>query len=108
MSLLNLTALSIAEIFGDFKFKNYAKTDDFGSLVQGIGCYFVVIYFLIKAFRDGNVIYVNGMWDGLSALVETLAAYYILGERLNSIDQYFGIVLICVGIIVLHSGGISK
>jgi len=78
------------------------------SLIQGIGGYFVVIYFLIKAFKNGNIIYVNGMWDGLSALIETIAAYYILGDRLNTTDQYLGIVLICVGIIILNSGGISN
>jgi multidrug transporter EmrE-like cation transporter len=47
--------------------------------------------------------YVNGMWDGLSGIIETLAAYFILGERLTAWHQYLGLVLITVGLFLLHS-----
>ena len=38
----------------------------------------------------GNVMYVNGLWDGMSGLLESAAAYIILGERLNKWYQYLG------------------
>ena len=108
MSLFDLSLLSLTEIFGDFKLKDFARTNSPVALVQGLAGYGGVIYFLIKAFRGGNVMYVNGMWDGMSGIIETIAAYFILGERLNSINQYFGIGMICLGTIILHSGGIAK
>jgi multidrug transporter EmrE-like cation transporter len=108
MSLISLTALSLSEIVGDFGFKAFAragKSIDFG---QGILGYVGVIYFLIRSFRVGNVMYVNGMWDGMSTLLETLAAYIFLGERLNSVWQYIGIVLLVGGLLLVRMGGIAK
>jgi multidrug transporter EmrE-like cation transporter len=48
------------------------------------------------------------MWDGVSALLESVAAYLILGEKLNKPYQYIGLGVIILGIFILHSGGISK
>ena len=36
-------------------------------------------------------------WDGMSGIIETIAAYIILGERLKNIKQYIGLILICIG-----------
>jgi multidrug transporter EmrE-like cation transporter len=109
MSLLDITALSLAEIVGDFGFKNVARLG-FGNVkgwVAGIGGYIFVIYYLIRSLRVGNVIYVNGMWDGVSAIIETAAAFLIFGERLNTPMQYIGLALVIVGVFVLRNGGVS-
>jgi len=103
MTTLDVVLLSIAEVVGDFGFRFFAQKGDAASFIQGGAGYVAVIYFLIKSFRVGNVTYVNGMWDGVSAVIETLAAYFILGERLNTPLQYFGLVAIIVGIFMLHS-----
>ena len=108
MSVFNLTLLTLTEILGDFKLKDFARTNSKYALAQGLLGYGGVIYFLIKSFRDGNVMYVNGMWDGMSGIINTLAAYIILGERLKNIKQYIGIIMICVGTFLLYSGGIVK
>lgn len=108
MSDMNLILLSISEIFGDFKFKDFARVGGASNFLQGTFGYIGVIYFLIKSLRVGNVIYVNGMWDGVSAVLETLAAYFILGERLNTPIQYFGLSLLIIGLFILRCGGISK
>jgi multidrug transporter EmrE-like cation transporter len=108
MSLIDLSLLSFTEIIGDFKLKDYARTNNITSLFQGLGGYCFVIYFLIKSLRRGNVTYVNGMWDGLSAIFETICAYYLLGETLNDVNQYVGLLMICIGSIVLHWGGIAS
>lgn len=44
---------------------------------------------------------VNAGWDGISALIKSLAAYIILGERLESLGQYFGIIFIIIGLFLL-------
>ena len=108
MSAANIILMSLAEIFGDFKYKDFARVGGTENFVAGSAGYIAVIYFLIKSFREGNVIYVNGMWDGVSCLLEACAAYLILGERLNKPSQYIGLGFIIMGIFILKSGGISR
>ena len=108
MSNFDIMMVSLAEIFGDFKFKDYARLGGWDNFTQGLVGYAGVIYFLIRSLRVGNVIYVNGMWDGISAVLETLAAYFILGERLNNKWQYIGLVLLIAGLFLVRRGDISK
>ena len=42
------------------------------------------------------------MWDGVSTLVESLAAMIFLGERLINPLEYFGLGMIIGGIILLR------
>jgi multidrug transporter EmrE-like cation transporter len=107
MSTLNIVLLAIAEIFGDFKFKDYARSGSNVDLFSGFVGYGFTIYLLIKTLKSGNILYINGMWDGISAVLESLAAYYILGERLNCTYQYIGLILIIIGLFVFYSGGIA-
>jgi len=103
MSNLDIALLSVAEIFGDFGFKAFARSGTPASFAQGSLGYVAVIYFLIRSLRVGNVLYVNGMWDGVSAVLETIAAYFILGERLNRPIEYLGLFAIIAGIFMLHA-----
>lgn len=107
MSTFDISMACVAEIFGDFKFKDFARLGGWENFAQGLVGYAGVIYFLIKSLKVGNVIYVNGMWDGISAILETLAAYIILGERLNSTQQYVGLGLLIVGLFLVKKGGIA-
>jgi multidrug transporter EmrE-like cation transporter len=99
--------MTLTEIIGDFGFKNVARVGGVGNWAAGLTGYAGVIYFLIKSLKVGNVTYVNGMWDGVSAIIETVVAFFIFGERLNSVTQYLGLGLIIVGLFILKSGGIS-
>ena len=103
MSLVNLLLLSATEIVGDFGFKDYARHGGTKAFAQGTLGYVGVIYFLIRSLRRGNVLYVNGMWDGVSAVLETIAAYFLLGERLNTKTQYLGLIIVIVGMFMLHA-----
>lgn len=106
MSLLDLTGLTLAEILGDFQLKFFAREHQLGNLFGGLTGYAGVIFFLIRSLAKGNVMYVNGMWDGLSGIIETLAAYFILGERFDSWEHYVGLALIVSGLFLLRSGKI--
>ena len=103
MSLLDVTAVSIAEIIGDFGFKGFARGAGIGAFTQGALGYVAVIYFLIRSLRVGNVLYVNGMWDGISAILESAVAFFIMGERLSNPVQYIGLVVVIVGIFMLRA-----
>jgi multidrug transporter EmrE-like cation transporter len=102
--MLNIILLSIVEIFGDFKLKNFARYKQSSDLFSGIFGYVGVVYFLIKSLEQNNILYVNGIWDGVSTIIESLAAYYILGERLDNNYQYLGLVLIIFGLIIFNIG----
>lgn len=106
MSVLNISLMTLSEIIGDFGFKNVARVGGIENWAAGLTGYAGVIYFLIKSLKVGNVTYVNGMWDGISAILETAAAFFIFGERMNNWTQYLGLGLIIAGLFVLRSGGI--
>jgi len=99
---------TIAEIFGDFGYKEFARQGTASGFLQGSAGYIGVIYFLIKSLRGGSIMYVNGLWDGVSGLLESLAAYVILGERMNHPMQYLALVIISIGLIMLRYYGVSK
>jgi len=101
MSLQTIGLISISEIFGDFALKKYATDGGLDVLGYGILGYVGVIFFLIKSLRGSSVMMVNAAWDGISALIETIAAYFILGERLSDPNQYIGIGLIVCGLFFL-------
>ena len=108
MSLQSIALTSLAEIVGDFGYKTFARTGSANGFIQGSAGYAGVIYFLIQSLKKGNVLYVNGMWDGVSGILESLAAYIFLGERFNHPMQYVAILVIVIGIAMLRYYGISK
>ena len=104
----NLLLLCLVEVYGDFKFKAYARStndaDGVPLFIQGCAGYAGVIYFLIRMLRFKDVIWVNAMWDGGSALIETLFAYFMFGERLKQPVNYAGLALIVLGLFMLRNG----
>jgi multidrug transporter EmrE-like cation transporter len=100
--------LCLVEVYGDFKFKAYARSSDdaigIPLFIQGCAGYAGVIYFLIRMLRLKDVIWVNAMWDGGSALIETLFAYFMYGERLKQPVNYAGLALILLGLFMLRNG----
>ena len=101
MAFSDIVLLSIVEIFGDFNLRWYAQTNVIYYLLYGVIGYTGVVFYLVKALRDGNVLYVNGMWDSMSTVMESIAAYIVLGDRLEKPRQYVGLMLVILGIYLL-------
>ena len=99
--MINLIALSLTEIVGDFQLKLFARGHKLSTLLGGIGGYIGVIFFLIRSLTQGNVLFVNAMWDGMSGIIESIAAYFILGERMDKWYQYLGILLVAAGLMLM-------
>uniref|UniRef100_A0A6C0DID5 EamA domain-containing protein n=1 Tax=viral metagenome TaxID=1070528 RepID=A0A6C0DID5_9ZZZZ len=101
MSFVDIGILSICEIVGDFGYQFYANGG--GILPFSIGTlgYVGVVYFLIKSLQGSTILLVNGAWDGISALIESLAAVLFLGQRLDSPYQYLGLLFIIIGLFFL-------
>jgi len=101
MSLYSIGLLSITEVFGDFALKKYANEGGLNFLAYGVLGYIGVVYFLIQSLRGSSVLMVNVAWDGISAFIESLLAYIVLGDRFNDPNQYIGIGLIIAGLFFL-------
>ena len=99
----SVVLLSVVEIYGDFALRFYAQTNNIAYLFHGIAGYVGVVFFLLQSLRHGNVLYVNGMWDGISSILESAAAYVVLGDRLEKPIQYVGLGLTVIGIFLLKA-----
>lgn len=107
MSYQDISSLIVAEIVGDFGYKHFANHGGIKSFVVGTAGYIGVIYFLIRSLQGSQVLLVNAVWDGLSALLESIAAFVILGERFDDPWKYFGIFLIIIGLFFLRMPVVS-
>jgi multidrug transporter EmrE-like cation transporter len=102
-SFVTIILLSLVEIYGDFALRFYAQTNKATYLMHGLLGYAGVVYFLIQSLRMDNLLYVNGMWDGVSGILNSAAAYTILGDRLKNWTQYLGLGLIIGGILLMKN-----
>lgn len=101
MSCVDIGALTFAEIIGDFGYKAFANEGGVKNFMTGTLGYVGVVYYLIRSLQGSNVLLVNAAWDGISALVESIAAIVVLGDRFDDPWKYFGIFLIVVGLFFL-------
>lgn len=101
MSLYSIGLLSITEVFGDFALKKYANEGGLTYLAYGVLGYVGVVYFLVQSLRGSSVLMVNAAWDGISAFIESVLAFIVLGERFSDPNQYIGVGLIVVGLFFL-------
>ena len=106
MTTLNVVWATLSEILGDFGFKEFARQGTTKGFLQGSLGYVGVIFFLIQSLKGGNILYVNGAWDGISGILESLAAYFILGERFNHPMQYVALGIIALGLFLLRYYGV--
>jgi multidrug transporter EmrE-like cation transporter len=102
MSIQDIVLLAAVEVFGDLNASWYAQTNKPIYLAGGVAGYLSVLYYLIKCLRTRNLLYVNGMWDGISTIIESLAAFFILGNRLDRPEQYMGLAMIISGLFLLR------
>jgi len=108
MSYLDVLGLCLAEIVGDFGYKDFANKGGIKNFFVGTSGYIGVIYFLIRSLQGSQVLLVNAAWDGLSALIESIAAIVILGEKFIDPHRYVGIILIISGLYFLKLPVVNK
>lgn len=101
MSLPQIVALSAVEVIGDVGFKEYANKGGIANLAQGIIGYIGVMALLVVSLQGSTLLLVNGAWDGISCLIESIYVYLFLGERFDDFSQYIGLVFIVIGISLL-------
>jgi len=101
MSIQELIILSVVEIIGDFSYKQFANHGGIMPFLSGSLSYIGLVYMLIVSLQNSTVLMVNAGWDGVSGIIESICAYIFLGERFTYVSQYFGIVMIMIGLYLL-------
>ena len=101
MSFVNVIGITGAQIFGDFGFKEFVIEQSHLGLLRGLVGYTGVIFFLLKSLTSSNILWINGMWSGSTLIFESLAAFFLLGERFEHPWQYVALLMITVGVIML-------
>jgi multidrug transporter EmrE-like cation transporter len=100
----NVALVALSEIFANFNLRWFATGGGTPYLAQGLLGYGAVVYFLFQALRLENVLYVNALWDGLSAIFQSAAAMAILGDRLKTGQEYVGMLFVFAGVFLLNIG----
>lgn len=108
MSYLNIIGICLTELVGDVSLKYFANEGGIKNLLGGIGGYIGVMYFLIRSLQGSTYLLVNTAWDALSTVISSLFAFFYLGERFKTPSEYFGFVLIILGLYFLKIPFISK
>jgi multidrug transporter EmrE-like cation transporter len=100
----NVALVAASEIFANFHLRWFATGGGTPDLLQGVLGYGAVVYFLTQALRLENVLYVNALWDGLSAIFQSAAAVVFLGDRLKTGQEYVGMLFVFAGVFLMHMG----
>ncbi len=102
--LVSVILLVLTETFANVNLRWFAQTNVFNYLVQGVLGYVGVVFFMYRALSSANLLYINGLWDGVSAIVVSLTSYFLLGERLETGQEYAGLLLILAGMLFMTLG----
>ena len=108
MSYVDILLLTFSEIIGDFGYKEFANKGGIQNFAAGVIGYIGVSICLIKSLQGSTILLVNAAWDGISALVESVAAMIILGERFDDPTKYLGILFIIIGLFFLKMPVVNK
>lgn len=104
MALVTVGLMTFSEIFGNVNFKYFAGTGHHRHLLGGILGYIGVMFFLVKSFSFGNLLYVSALWEGMIAILGSFIAYFFLHERFNHWIQYLGLILAAISVFFIHWG----
>jgi len=93
MTLFNVLFMSMSEIFANSNLQKFAANRVLAHLLLGIAGYIAVLYYLIRSFGHGNMLWVTTMWEGMIIVLSAAYAYFWLGERFSHPIQYLGLLL---------------
>lgn len=105
MVLPQVLAMGAAETYGNYNLKNYATGNKMHHLIKGLLAWAVVLYILIKSFRNSNMMHVSMLWEFAITLFTVITAYFVMGERFTNWKQWAGVVFIFFGAYLIHKGG---
>jgi multidrug transporter EmrE-like cation transporter len=91
--------ITMTELIADLNLKSFATTNFSFHFYAGIFLYIILALELAVGFKTMGIAWLNGAWDGTSALITTIAGAAI-GEQLKPL-QWMGLALIAGGLYCL-------
>ena len=95
-----IIAMSFLELFGQIFIKTYYETRMVYWFFIGWLFYAGVLYLLYRAYFYTGLAIANGLWSAATIIMTTLVGVFYYKEDLN-FYEYFGIVLVIIGILLL-------
>lgn len=93
MTLFNVLLMSFSEIFANSNLQKFAGNQVLIHLILGILGYAAVLFFLIRSFGHGNMLWVTTMWEGMIIILSAAYAFFWLGEKMPNVWGYMGLAL---------------
>ena len=100
--VLNIFIISLFEIAGQIFIKTYYEQNDRKLYLFFLGwlMYLGVVYFLFKAYSQGNFAISNSFWNALSTVLIALIGWFYYKEHLTR-SEMIGIGFVIVGFIII-------
>lgn len=92
MTILNVLAMTVAELFGNAHLKWYAENDKYHHLGLGVLAWLVVLIFLVKSLKSKSLMWTCIMWEAAIVAGGALVAYFVFGEKFTHWIQWLGIL----------------
>ena len=100
--VLNIFVISLFEIAGQIFVKTYYEQDDRKLYLMFLAwlMYLGVVYFLFRAYSDGNFAIANSFWNAVTTIVIAIIGWFYYKEHLNKYELT-GIGFVVVGLIII-------
>jgi multidrug transporter EmrE-like cation transporter len=106
MFIFNIIALTILQYLADVNLKTYARMGTKMSLFYAALCYIGVMAMFVYSVKYSNVLYTRALENGISTVLESVLAYYLLKESMTNRYQWSGLGLVILGVAMLNIGKI--
>ena len=104
--IFNILVLTVLQYLADVNLKSYARTNNYMSLFYASLCYIGVMAMFVYSVKYSNVLYTRALENGVSTVLESVLAYYLLKESMTNKYQWSGLGFVILGVAMLNIGKI--
>ena len=109
MTILNVLAMTLAELFGNTHLKFFSENGSHHHLGLGLFAYLVVIFFLVKSFTSkASMMWTCIMWEAMIVIGGAITAYLVFGEKFTHWVQWLGVLFALGAAICINYDCASK
>jgi multidrug transporter EmrE-like cation transporter len=104
--IFNVTILTLLQYMADVNLKTYARMNNYTSLFLACLCYIGVMAMFVYSVKYSNILYTRTLENGISTILSSVLAYYLLKESMTNMYQWSGLGFVILGVAMLNFGKI--
>ena len=104
--LFTIIVLTLLQYIADVNLKAYARLNSYRSLVIASLCYVGIMIMFVHSVKHSNILYTRALENGVSTVLQSVLAYYLLKESLTNRYQWSGLGFVILGVAMLNIGKI--